>query len=405
LTKVVREQDDSSVARAGLLRVLVLFHEPELLGAATSVLNVVEPLREYGWSVSGWVPGGGPLAAAAGERLAGVACAERPLALSARGWREDPGLLARSRATPRYLVAVRSALLRLRPHVVHANTLHSLPEACVARSQGLPVVFHVHELPPRTPKRGAALRLAGRTADVMVGVSEAVSTMVHTYARRKPVLTAHNGVHPADIRRADGGRPFTVGTVGTVCRVKGTDVFLRAALLAVERRPGLRFEHAGQDGLHRDAGLDDELARLLASPRLRGMATMLGRREAADVLPRWDVFVLPSRTDAFPLATLEAMSAGVPVIASRVGGIPEQITHLEHGVLIPSEDAEALADWIVRLHDDAPLRARLAAAASKRVREEFTIGKQAAVLHHAYLVALNRRFGPPPVRAAAAPAA
>src|SRR5207248_630269 len=52
----------ASVARpSGLLRALVLFHEPELLGAATSVLNVVEALREYGWSVSGWIPGAGSL--------------------------------------------------------------------------------------------------------------------------------------------------------------------------------------------------------------------------------------------------------------------------------------------------------------------------------------------------------
>ena len=95
------------------------------------------------------------------------------------------------------------------------------------------------------------------------------------------------------------------------------------------------------------------------------------------------------------------MAAGVPVIASRVGGIPEQITHLEHGVLVPPGDVEGLADWIVRLHDDAALRSQLAVAARRRVHEEFTVANQAAQLHRAYLLALNRRFGPPPVRTAA----
>jgi glycosyltransferase involved in cell wall biosynthesis len=399
---VVCDSGDASAARpAGLLRSLVLFHEPDLLGAGASVLNVVEPLREYGWSVGGWIPGAGALAEVAAEQLAVVACAERPIAVSVRGWREDPGTAARLRATPRYLGELRDALLRLRPHVVHANTLRSLPEACVARSLGLPVVFHVHELPPCDLKRAATVRLAGLTADVLVGVSDAVSSMLRLYASGKPVLTARNGVGAGDVKNAGGERPFTVGTVGTICRVKGTDVFLRAASLALQRRPGLRFEHAGQGDLHRDAGLDDELASLLASPRLRNAAKMLGRRAAASVLPRWDLFVLPSRTDAFPLATLEAMAAGVPVVASRVGGIPEQITHLEQGVLVPAENAEALAEWIVRLHDDAALRAKLAAAASRRVREEFTLEKQAARLHRAYLLALNRRFGPPPVRSAA----
>ena len=138
--------------------------------------------------MSGWVPGHGPLADVAAEQLAGVACAERPIAVSMRGWREDPGTVARLRMTPGYLAELRNALIDLRPHVVHANTLRSLPEACVARSLGLPVVFHVHELPPPNLKRAAAVRAAALTADVLIGVSEAVSTMLRSYARKTPVL-------------------------------------------------------------------------------------------------------------------------------------------------------------------------------------------------------------------------
>jgi glycosyltransferase involved in cell wall biosynthesis len=399
-TPAARAEAPPPLRAGGLLRSLVLFHEPLLLGAGTSVLNVVEPLREYGWSVLGWVPGEGLLREVADEHLEAVACAERPLAVSTRGWREPPGAVARLRRTPGYLAAVRDALLELRPHIVHANTLRSLPEALVARRLGLPVVFHVHELPPPNVKRAATIRVAARAADVMIGVSDAVSRMLRSYAPRTPVVTAHNGVG-AVIERDGLPHPFTVGTVGTICRVKGTDVFLRAAALALERRPGLRFEHAGEVDLPRDPELEAELARSLASPVLRDAVTMLGRVPAASVLPRWDVFVLPSRVDAFPLASLEAMSAGVPVVASRVGGILEQITHLEHGVLVPPEDAAALADWIVRLHDEEALGSQLAAAARRRVGEEFTLARQARHIHRAYLIALNRRFGPPPVRAAA----
>jgi glycosyltransferase involved in cell wall biosynthesis len=387
-------------APPGLLRAFVLFHESDLLGAGKSVLNVAGPLGEYGWTLSGWVPGPGPLADLATERLAAVACASRPLAVSLRGWRDHPGVAARLAATPRYLSSLRAALPRLRPHVVHANTLRTIPEALVARRLGLPVVLHVHELPPPSAKRAAALRLAARIADVLVCVSEAVSEIVRPHAGRKPVLVAYNGVEAGETQSVPGARQFTVGTVGTVSRLKGTDVFFRAAELVAERRPGLRFEHAGQGGLHRDAGLDSELTGLLGSIRMGGAAEMLGRAEASTVLPRWDLFVLPSRMDAFPLATLEAMAAGVPVIASRVGGIPEQITHLEHGVLVRPGDAEELADWIVRLHDDAALRGQLAAAASQRVRGVFSVERQAAQLHLAYLLALNRRFGPPSVRSA-----
>jgi len=91
------------------------------------------------------------------------------------------------------------------------------------------------------------------------------------------------------------------------------------------------------------------------------------------------------------------MAAGVPVIATEVGGLPEQIEHLESGVLVEPENPSALADWIVRLHQDPDLRERLASTAARRV-EHFTVDRQGAVLHEAYLAALNLRHGPPPVR-------
>ena len=88
--------------------------------------------------------------------------------------------------TPRYLREVRAALERVRPHVVHANTLLSLPEAAVARACGLPVVLQAHELPPPGPKTTLAVRYAAGIADVLVGVSDAVSEMLrrHAAARR-----------------------------------------------------------------------------------------------------------------------------------------------------------------------------------------------------------------------------
>ena len=129
---------------------------------------------------------------------------------------------------------------------------------------------------------------------------------------------------------------------------------------------------------------------------------MLGSRPAVEVLPRWSVFVCSSRSEAFPLATLEAMAMGIPVVATTVGGIPEQIDHLDSGVLVRPDDPEAIATWLVRLRDDAELRTRLGDAGATRVRREFTLGRQAEGLHRAYLTALNRRFAPPRVRRAMA---
>jgi glycosyltransferase involved in cell wall biosynthesis len=381
----------------GFLRLCVVFHESEALGAGRSVLRALPLLGEYGWTPSGWFPGHGPLLDEAAPALAETGQRTKPIRYSLRGWRSDPGLVARLRDTPGYLREFRELLLRTRPHVVHANTLRTLPEARVAHSLGLPVVMHVHELPEPGVKRSLVVRRAARTADVLVAVSEAVAEMLRAYAGKTPVVVAHNGVPPTSVSPAESGAPI-VGTVGTVCRTKGTDVFLEAARLAHERCPELRFEHIGQTGLDDDSAFQQEVAALATGEALADVVTMLGRRPASEGLARWELFVLSSRQDAFPLATLEAMAAGIPVIATEVGGLREQLRHLETGVLVAPEDPNALADWIVRLHGDPELRARLAAEAARQVQSRFSLERQAETLHEAYIAALNLRHGPPPVR-------
>jgi glycosyltransferase involved in cell wall biosynthesis len=378
--------------------VLVVFHEPNALGAGISVLRVTDELEAYGWSASGWIPGAGQLRELAAERLVAVEGVERPLAFSGRGWRQSPGPAARLARTPGYAREFRSVLRRLRPHVVHANTLLALPEASLARSYGLPVIMHVHELLQPGAKRTTAVRLAARVADVLVGVSDAVATMLRANAGTTPVVTVPNGVPHTSVTARSGGSPFTVGTIGTVSRFKGTDVFLRAARSALERRPDMRFVHAGAPDLHHDDGLDDEIEQLLRDLDPTGAVSLLGPAPAETVLAGSDVLVSPSRSEGFPLVTLEAMAAGLPVVATAVGGVPEQIVHLENGILVPPEDPDAIAAWLVRLHDEPELRRRLGEAGAQRARAEFTLARQAEGLHRAYLSALDLRFGPRSVR-------
>lgn len=383
----------------GLLRLLVVFHESESLGAGRSVLGILPQLGEYGWSTTAWLPGDGPLEAEAEPLTDERIVVPKPIAYSVRGWRAGDGVRARAAATRPYLQRLRSELIRLRPHVLHANTLRTLPEASVAHSLGLPVVLHVHELPDESPKQRLAVRWAAHVADVLVGVSEAVSAALRRYAGDTPVLTVWNGAPPLPpLRRRP--EPGLVGSLGTVCRAKGTDVFLEAASLALARRPGLRFEHAGQGGLDHDEAFARRVDELASAPPLNGALRLLGRRPAAELLERWETFVLPSRTDAFPLASLEAMQAGLPVIASAVGGLPEQVVHLESGVLVPPERPDLVAEWIVRLAEEPELRERLGRGAAERARSHFDRDRQANGLHKAYLASLNLRYAPPPARRA-----
>jgi glycosyltransferase involved in cell wall biosynthesis len=371
-------------------RLGVLFHESEILGAGVSILRALEALRAYGWTSSGWFPGEGPLLAESEAVLTARSHAEKPIAVSLRGWLREPGILARLRRTPVYVRHFKAWLSETRPHVVHANSLLMLPEATIARRRGLPIVVQVHEVPPRGRKRDITLRWAAGVADVLIGVSRPVSEMLGNHAGRTPVITIHNGVPRVEARPPPEGE-FVVGTVGHVSRTKGTEIFLEAAALALARRPNLLFEHIGPTRPWGDDEYENEVEGTARSPRLRGCLHMLGHRPVRGALARWSLFVLSSRQEGFPLSTLEAMAVGLPVIATEVGGVPEQIVHLESGVLVPAEDASALANWIVRLHDDDALRRRLGIMGRRRVRVRFPLEAQARALDEAYRVALERR--------------
>jgi glycosyltransferase involved in cell wall biosynthesis len=105
-------------------------------------------------------------------------------------------------------------------------------------------------------------------------------------------------------------------------------------------------------------------------------------------LAEWDVFVLPSRMDPCPLAVLEAMASGLPVVASRVGGIPEEVGD-DGGLLVESEDVDGIAAAVLRLAGEPDLRAVLGAAGRRRVERLFTLERQAEGIDAAYRAAIG----------------
>ncbi|MDE6734268.1 MAG: glycosyltransferase family 4 protein [Desulfovibrio sp.] len=113
----------------------------------------------------------------------------------------------------------------------------------------------------------------------------------------------------------------------------------------------------------------------LARERGLGAAVhLLGVRGDVDALLACaDVFILPSRFEGFPNAVMEAMAAGLPVVASDVGGIPDLVRHGEDGFLHAADDVEGMAESVLVLLNDAALRARLGASARERIAGEFTL--------------------------------
>jgi glycosyltransferase involved in cell wall biosynthesis len=120
------------------------------------------------------------------------------------------------------------------------------------------------------------------------------------------------------------------------------------------------------------SGQEDELAGLVADLGLKDIVSALGpvsRAEVARCLWESDLFILPSRREALGVAVLEAMAAGLPVVATSVGGIPEILTDARDGRLVPAGDVAALGSAIEDLLSNEPLRKQLAEAGKRRAQE------------------------------------
>lgn len=157
---------------------------------------------------------------------------------------------------------------------------------------------------------------------------------------------------------------FVIGFIGRLIPIKGVDVLLQAlAALRDKRWQGVIVG----DGPER-AILEVMAAALQIADRVR----FVGEREhAARFLGAFDLFVLPSRSEGTPIVLLETMAAGVPVIASSVGGVPDVVRAPDEGQLVPAEDPRALADAL-RASLDAPDDARAGAGlAQARIRREY----------------------------------
>ena len=184
------------------------------------------------------------------------------------------------------------------------------------------------------------------------------------------------------VREALGIAPnqILVGTLACLKPQKAPLDFVRAAAAAHARESRLRFVIAG------DGELRGEVEGLIAELGLRGIVQTLGwRRDVGDLLHAMDEFLLTSRFEGLPRAVLQALAAGVPVIATAVDGIPEVIRHRDTGILVPPGDVEAMAQAVLDLASDSVLRKRCRVQGRKIVDREFDIRRMVRDLERIYI--------------------
>jgi glycosyltransferase involved in cell wall biosynthesis len=161
-----------------------------------------------------------------------------------------------------------------------------------------------------------------------------------------------------------------VGFVGRLAWEKGPDVFLRTALSIRAQRPDARFIVVG------DGAMLEQLQTFVRRFELARSVHFAGTRDDMPaVFNELDVLVLTSRSEAMPLALMEAMACGLPIVATKVGGVPDLVAHGVTGWIAPEGDYEALAAQVVDLLDEPGLRAAVGEAGRRRAVERFGLDR------------------------------
>jgi glycosyltransferase involved in cell wall biosynthesis len=302
------------------------------------------------------------------------------------------------------------ALLRLyrlirqeRPHIVHTHTARAgFLGRLAARLAGVPLIVHTYHGHVLHGYYGAAknrllrnmARMLALLTDHIITVSELVKrdlvhyqiaaaekiTVVPLGFDLAPFLSCQN--HRGQLRREYGldDRVQLVGIVGRIFPIKNHRLFLDAAARIVAQKGGVRFVIVG------DGALRGEMEHYVDELGFADRVIFTGwRRDLPRVYADLDVLVVSSDNEGTPVSAIEAMTAGRPVVATRVGGLPDLIEEGRTGLLAPPRDPEALAAAVLGLLHDPQNAARIGQTARAMAQERFAVQRLIADTERLYL--------------------
>jgi glycosyltransferase involved in cell wall biosynthesis len=365
------------------LRPLLVVDSLEVGGAERHVVDLAVALRRTGHEVT-------LACSAAGELSERLAAANVPMRVLCER-------LVKRRVSVAYARELRRVVEEQRFDLVHAHIYASAAAAAiVVPDTGVPLIVTEHtegSWQDRCAQRTS--RRVYQRAGYVIAVSNAIRRRLVERDGVPPgkLIVVPNAVIPASDTNQGTSSMLPdewregplVGVVARLQPEKGIDTLLKAAARVSSSCPAVRFLIVG------DGPLREELLGLADRLGLRERVRFLGHRtDARALIGLLDVLVVPSLTEGAPLIVLEAMAAGVPLVASAVGGIPDQLRHDREGLLIPPDDTAALGDAILELLHDPNRARRLGEAGRRRADSALSHKEMVRKIEAVYHAALGR---------------
>ena len=300
---------------------------------------------------------------------------------------------------PFALLALRRELRNFQPDVVHLHTLSKASPLILLPLKKFPTVLTMHDqslfdptrisdLPLLEPYRETfsdyfidkpsmrfygeklrfyILRRLANNVDTVLTCSDFYATCARQSGIFTRIKTLHNGIVLAPSYPINNFKNILF--VGRLSEEKGVSVLLEAVASLRKKHPDMRLRVVG------GGQLKEELKKQISRLQLDNIVSLLGHKSAQEISELYrqsSLVVVPSLCpDNLPTVCIEAMAIGRPIVASRIGGIPELVDHGKTGFLVPPNDADALADNIDRLLSDPELMQKMGEAGRKKAEEEF----------------------------------
>ena len=285
-------------------------------------------------------------------------------------------------------VALWKLLRRLRPALLHTYNLAAMEYAFTAACAGVPIRIHAEhgrdasDPQGTNPKHNFLRRRLAPFIDRYVPVSDDLQRWLRQVVAipEAKITLIKNGVDTSRFQAIAGGATaspwqpgdFVIGTVARVQDIKNhrglVEAFVMLRAMLPQQQGRLRLSIVG------DGPLLPALKAQVAAAGLDDVVWLPGTRsDIAQLMHSFSLFALPSFAEGTPVSLLEAMACGLPVVASRVGGIPEVIEDGEHGTLVAPADSGALAAAIARYVEAPALAARHGSAARARIEHHYSM--------------------------------
>ena len=270
--------------------------------------------------------------------------------------------------------------------IIHAHMARDYPLASLAAVSVRPqLVLTRHVLFPM----GKLHRLTRHRVARVIAVSEAVAVSLREQKifDEAQISVVRHGINLErfhSVVKRNESKMLRVGILGELSRVKGQKEFVRAAAIIARQRADVEFIIAGRDN-SAEGEYRQELIQSIESAGLTDRIHLIEATiDVAEFLSQLDVFVSASSSEAFGLAIVEAMAAGVPVVATASDGAREIITDSQTGQLVPIGDVDALAKRIGELLGDSADRKRLAHNARHKAAQDFSLARMIAETEAVY---------------------